>query len=305
MQMRIIVVLSFIAVCTLLDSPALGKSISSLNEINEIVVDGYRRSYIIHKPANAHINNLPLMVVLHGGLGNAVSIMNSTGMNAIADTGPFLVAYPNGIAGFRRNRRTWNAGICCGPASRKKVDDIAFIEKMIEEIKAKYAINPNRVYIAGMSNGAMMTYRLACEIPHKIAAIITVAGTISVDNCDAARDIPVLHIHGMEDQNVPIHGGKGLRSVSGVSHRSLSDTVDLISRSRKCQTPEVIHQKDGSEIHSYHCKKGAPLKLILLKGCGHEWPGGHGTVRKDSVCRNFSASKEAWEFAKQFSKTSE
>ncbi len=85
----------------------------------------------------------------------------------------------------------------------------------------------------------MMAYRIAAEIPDKIAAVIAVAGTMSVDNFDAAKDVAVMHVHGTEDKNVPVAGGIGDNSVSGVAHRSLADTVALILRARDCSPPEV------------------------------------------------------------------
>ena len=273
------------------------------SSFNELLVDSHQRSYILYRPLTANTEELPLMIVLHGGLGNASYMQKSTGMDEIADAGRFIVAYPNGVGGrFAPNRRTWNAGSCCGRAVRENSDDVRFIEKMIEDIASKHAIDTRRIYVAGMSNGAMMAYRLACEIPDRIAAIIAVAGTLAVRNCDAAKDIPVLHIHGTEDNNVPVNGGVGRQSVSGISHRSVSDTVELITRSRRCQAPEVRTESGGIQISSYHCADGAPVRVVLISGGGHVWPGGYGKRNKDSTAHKFSASKQAWEFAKQFSK---
>lgn len=275
--------------------------------VHELVVDGIRRSYIVYKPMISGNKDLPLMIVLHGGMGNAKYMEKTTGMNDIADTGQFIVVYPNGIGGrfgFMKKRRTWNAGRCCGRAVKQNVDDVGFIEKMIEDIDSKFSIDTRRVYVTGMSNGAMMAYRLACEIPDKIAAIIPVAGTLAVENCDSAKDIPVLHIHGTEDKNVPITGGKGAGSIARVAHRSLPDTVKLIIRSRQCLAPEESTLSGEIQVSSYRCSNGAPVVMFLIKGGEHVWPGGHGRRHKDSAGRHFSASKEAWEFAKQFSKHS-
>jgi polyhydroxybutyrate depolymerase len=276
------------------------------SSFNELLVDRITRSYILYRPMASNTSDLPLMIVLHGGLGNARYMQKSTGMNEIADTGQFIVAYPNGVGGrfAIKNRRTWNAGLCCGRAAKKNVDDVRFIEKMIEDIGSKLSIDTRRIYVAGMSNGAMMAYRLACEIPDRIAAIIAVAGTLAVGNCDAAKDIPVLHIHGTEDKNVPVKGGVGLKSVAGIAHRSVSDTVKLITRSRRCQAPDVRTESGGIQISSYHCANGAPVRVVLISGGGHLWPGGYGKRNKDSTTHKFSASKQAWEFAKQFSKIS-
>ncbi|MCD6298784.1 MAG: dienelactone hydrolase family protein [Deltaproteobacteria bacterium] len=275
------------------------------SQVHKLVVGGIDRSYIVYRPMLSDTKDLPLMIVLHGGMGNAEYMEKMTGMNEVADTGKFIVAYPNGIGGrfrFMKNRRTWNAGRCCGQAVKKNVDDVLFIEKLIEDIDSKFSIDTRRVYVTGMSNGAMMAYRLACEIPDKIAAIIPVSGTLAVDNCDGAKDVPVLHIHGDRDKNVPIAGGKGEKSVAGVAHRSLPDTIKLIIRSRQCLAPEQRTLNGGIRVSSYRCNNGAPVKLLIIKGGEHAWPGGHGRNNKPSDGRYISASEQAWEFAKQFSK---
>ncbi|MBZ0155152.1 MAG: prolyl oligopeptidase family serine peptidase [Alphaproteobacteria bacterium] len=275
------------------------------SKVHELVVRDAGRSYLVYRPAAAGPGNAPLMIVLHGGLGNARHVEKMTGMNDVADTGGFLVAYPNGTGGrFRamENLRTWNAGSCCGQAARQNIDDVSFIAKMIEDIHAHYSIDTRRVYVAGMSNGAMMAYRLACEIPDRIAAIITVSGTLAVDTCDAAKDIPVLHIHGDQDRYVPFGGGKGEKSVSGEAHRSVPDTIDLIIRPRQCGPPGKKSLEGGIDVFSYRCKNGAPVELYVINGGGHSWPGGHGRGGNDPDGRTFSASRQAWEFSKQFSK---
>ena len=271
----------------------------------KLVVDGIERSYLLYNPIFSNAKDLPLMIVLHGGLGNARYVEKVTGMNEVAKTGKFIVAYPNGIGGrfrFMKNRRTWNAGDCCGNAVRNNVDDVSFIEKLIDDIDSRFSIDTRRVYVTGMSNGAMMAYRLAREIPDKIAAIIPVAGALTVDNFDSAKDVPVLHIHGEQDPNVPISGGIGPMSVAGVSFRPLRDTVKLITRSRHCLTPEEKILNGKIRVTSYRCKKGAPVEILIIKGGRHVWPGGRGRNNRSPDDQYLSASKQAWEFAKQFSK---
>ncbi len=273
--------------------------------VHELTVNGAVRSYLVYQPSTAVEKGQPLMIVLHGGLGNAAYMRKMTGMDDIADSGRFITAYPEGTGGRSKalhNRRTWNAGRCCGQAVKQEVDDVLFIDKMIDDIHARYSIDTRRVYVTGMSNGAMMAYRLACEIPEKIAAIIPVSGTLAVDNCDRAKDVPVLHIHGDRDENVPFAGGMGNDSLANVAHRSVPDTMELITRPRQCASPEQKMLNDGVQATSYDCKDGAPVSLYVIKGGGHAWAGGHGRNNKASDGRYISASKLAWDFAKQFHK---
>lgn len=292
--------LVFLAMVSSIASAEKGQS-----AVHKLAVDGIERSYIVYRPRMFEARNAPLMIVLHGGFGNAKHMEERTGMNAVADSHQFVVVYPDGTGGrleSMRERRTWNAGRCCGQAVEQNVNDVLFINKIIEDVQSKYSIDTRRVYVTGISNGAMMAYRLACEIPDKIAAIIPVSGTLAVDNCDSAKDVPVLHIHGAKDENVPFSGGRGDNSLAGVSHRSVPDAINLIVRSRQCAAREEKHIGSGVQVFSYHCNNGAPVTLYLLKEAGHIWPGGNGI--KDNVGnQNISASNVAWEFAKQFSKS--
>lgn len=267
----------------------------------ELIVGSEKRSFIVYQPKLSSTEKVPLMIVLHGGLGNANHMEKVTGMDQVADQGRFIVAYPDGTGGrFRRmkNMRTWNAGNCCGRAVKTAVDDVLFIKKMIHFMNAEYPVDKNRVYVTGMSNGAMMAYRLACEIPECIAAIVPVSGTLALNTCDRAKDVPVLHIHGSKDENVPLNGGKGSKGISGVSHTSVFKTMDLMNRSR---TPGPVREtrENGTRILRYENQGGGTICLYIVEGKGHVWPGGS----KDSGNKAISASLKAWEFARQFSKS--
>jgi len=302
MLIRMIGMLCLICVYMVGETPAMEKGRS---DDRELMVDGTQRSYIVFVPDTTHSKAMPLMIVLHGGLGNAEYMQRTSGMDEVAASEQFIVAYPNGVGGRFgfRNRRTWNAGLCCGRAARTNADDVKFLKVMLEDIDSKYSIDTRRVYVAGMSNGAMMAYRLAAAIPDKIAAVIAVSGALTIDDFDAAKDIPVMIIHGTDDENVPIAGGSGAMSLAGVSYRPLTDTVKLITRSRQCVAPKVSNPTPRIQVTSYRCNRGAPVVVTLLIGGAHAWPGGSGKRSESTLVYDFSASKQAWEFAKQFSKT--
>jgi polyhydroxybutyrate depolymerase len=272
---------------------------------HDLKIHGEDRSYNLYRPALPLGQKVPLMIVLHGGLGNAKSIESGTGMDAVADSGGFIVAYPEGTGGRglkMRNRRTWNAGECCGPAVKQQSDDVGFIAAMIDDIAAREPVDLRRVYVTGMSNGAMMAYRLACEIPEKIAAIIPVSGTLAVDDCSKAKDVPVMHIHGDSDTNVPFEGGVGEQSVSTVAHRSVPETMRMVTAPRQCSGSDTVAVSNSVARTSYHCADGGPVELVVIKGGGHAWPGDRRQQGQAAESNAFSASQAAWIFAKQFTK---
>ena len=162
------------------------------------------RTYLTYRPATAG-KDAPLVVVLHGAAGSGRQAQESYGWDAAADKGGFVVVYPDGV------NRTWNAGPgCCGVAARDNVDDVAFITRLVDEIPS---IDKKRVYATGISNGAMLAYRLACE-KDIFAAIGPVAGTM-ISDCPAPKPLSIIHIHGESDPTIPYEGGPGRRSNDG------------------------------------------------------------------------------------------
>jgi polyhydroxybutyrate depolymerase len=270
-----------------------------------ISVGGEERGFYVYKPSSAK-ENAPVVFVLHGGLGNAEHMMRLTGMDSIAEENGFIVVYPEGTPGrfrFMRDKRTWNAGRCCGRAVKQDIDDVSFLSKLIDRVVSDYHADRSRVYMMGISNGAMMAYRFACERPEKVAAIVSIAGAMAVDKCDGIKDVAVLHIHGDRDQNVPVKGGTGKRSVAGVEHRSLKDTVKMVIAGRKCKVQHSSISNGKVEVTDYKCQEGMPVKIVVIKGATHTWPGANTKRNRENPANMiYSASKAGWNFLKQFSK---
>lgn len=189
-----------------------------------LTVDGLTRTYVVHVPLNLDPKKpAPVVLALHGATMTGPLMAWFSGLNAKADTAGFIAVYPNGTG--RRSSYFWNAGNCCGEAAQNNADDVAFIRAAIDDLATTYRIDTRRVFATGMSNGAMMAYRLASELSDRIAAIAPVAGTMACNDCHTTRPVPVLHIHGTEDEYGPLGGGKGPKSISGVPHRSVADTI--------------------------------------------------------------------------------
>src|SRR4051812_5775513 len=138
------------------------------------------RTYEIHLPnGRAPGEPAPLVLVFHGGGANAANAMRMSGMNAKSDAEGFIVAYPNGTGPRRDSFLTWNAWRCCGLALERKVDDVAFVRALVDEVARRYPVDRKRVYATGFSNGGMLTYRLGCELGDVFAAIAPVAGALN------------------------------------------------------------------------------------------------------------------------------
>ncbi|MEK7441675.1 MAG: PHB depolymerase family esterase [Chloroflexota bacterium] len=279
-------------------------NVPSNDHQESILVDGRTRTYAVHVPTNLR-TPLSLVIVLHGGGGNDDNAERMTGMSAKADKEGFVVAYPNGSGRLEDKILTWNSGNCCGYALDQKIDDVKFISALIDEMQTKHKIDSKRVYVTGISNGGMMSYRVACELADKVAAIAPVAGALNVE-CKPSQTISVIAFHGTSDQHVLYAGGKP--KVQADNHERVDQSVEYaISfwvKQNGCGITPQKNEKGNvvSEIYS-GCKNNTGVALYTIKGGGHAWPGGvGGTFFADAPTKEISATDVMWEFFKAHSR---
>ncbi len=163
-----------------------------------VLADG--RAYVLHVPPTlrAHpeaARGRPVMLVLHGLDTRPKDAIASTRFNVLSDRDGALVAYPEGV------RDSFNAGLCCGAATRLGVDDVDFLTRVVEDLRRRGA---GRVSVVGFSNGGMMAYRFGCERPGLVDTVGVMSGTLEIPRCDGP--IRVLHLHGDRDTAVPLEG---------------------------------------------------------------------------------------------------
>jgi len=230
--------------------------------IHHISVGGHDRSYRLYKPAGVPAS-APLVVVLHGFSGSATQAERDYKWDQLADTGKFVVAYPNGI------NRAWNVngGGCCGWPARQGVDDVAFITATVADITRNVGIDSSRVYATGISNGGIMSYTLACNTG--VFAAIGPDAATQLDPCRSPHPTSVMHIHGTADRIVPYDGGQGSSVINGPS----APEVNAFWRNvDQCGAPAAT--TDGPVTTSTAgCAEGRSVVLITIDGGGHvEWP---------------------------------
>jgi polyhydroxybutyrate depolymerase len=287
-------VLSFLAMPSHADEAKPG------NHELALTAEGRERTYLLHlPPAYDGKRLLPVVIVLHGGGGNAEGAVRMTGFSAKADREGFVVVYPNGTGRLKTRLLTWNSGNCCGWAMDKNVDDVGFIRALIDELVKTRAVDPKRVYVTGMSNGGMMTYRLGCELSDKIAAIAPVAGALDVDNCQPANPVSVIIFHGTADEHVLYNGGEPIRKADRHFRvdKSVSYAVSFWVKHNGClespQRSEKGHIR--TEIYSGG-KDGAEVVVYTINGGGHAWPGGEAYLLGTEPTREISATDLMWDF---------
>lgn len=266
---------------------------------------GLDRTYLVHVPATLPKGPVPLVVVLHGGGGSAAGAAKQTHFDAESDKGGFIVVYPNGTgrSGFlmrradRQGLYTWNAGNCCGYAHEHDVDDVGFIRTLVARLEKDYPIDPKRIYATGLSNGAMMSYTLACEASDLFAAVGTVSGGIEDPNCKPSGPVSVIHIHGSADQNIPLDGGVGKKAWEKESHKPIRDTIDFWTRQNACPAPtQTVQGEIHLETHA-GCKDGTAVVFYVIESGGHAWPGGEQMAFfLDKPSQAMDATAEIWKF---------
>lgn len=266
--------------------------------------DGLQRKYRVHVPASYDPGRaVPLLFALHGGGGSMDYQADDAryGLITHSEREGFVVVFPNGYSKRRSGRfATWNAGHCCGAARDENVDDVGFIRRVFTRLTQQMNIDRQRVYATGMSNGALMSYRLACEMPEVFTAIAAVAGTDNTRTCHPASPVSVLHIHAADDAHVLFEGGAGpdARDASVVTDfTSVPATIAKWVASNACpSTPRRVLDKQGAHCDLYApCRGGTAVQLCVTDTGGHSWPGG--TKRRSAPpSQAISANDVMWEF---------
>jgi polyhydroxybutyrate depolymerase len=245
-------------------------------------------------------------------------ILTHKGFNKMSDQDGFIIVYPDGI------ELNWNDGRMDEEANdrahRDNIDDVSFISALIDSMIQNYNINPKRVYVTGISNGAIMSYRLACELSHKITAIAPVDGNIPTmifTDCSPSRAVSVLAINNTDDPLVPFQGGE----IYGQFHRiklgkvlSVDESIGFwVTRNRCSVTPAVndepdLDPKDGTRVtrkQYVNGIEGTEVILYAVDGGGHTWPGGVQYLPAwiiGKTCRDFDACEVIWSFFKKHSR---
>jgi len=237
-------------------------------------VDGQLRTYLLNLPPNyGEGNTFPLVVALHGTGGSAEQSERDYRLTSKSDMYNYVIVYPEGIPRPGPLKiRTWNAGECCDYAVANNIDDVEYIATLMDYLIKRYKIDPNKVFVTGMSNGAMMAYRLACELPRRIKAIAPVSGTLMTKLPCASKSMPILHIHSELDEVVPYNGGIGL---GGYNFHSVDSTLRVMADINRCPiSPRIIEEYNDFTYRKWVCQDDIVIESYLTKDGGHSWPGG-------------------------------
>lgn len=266
--------------------------------VDSVMAGGIYRTYRLYVPAAyTGTSARPLVFNLHGYTSNSLAQQQYTIFEPIADTANFLMVLPQGTKDAS-NYTFWNAGM-----SASLVNDIAFLNALIDSLDLTYNIDLNAVYSCGMSNGGFMSHTLACESSNRFTAIASVTGNIFTtqygSNCHPTRPVPVMQISGTADGTVPYNGGPGVMPVDSVVKYWV--TKNICNPTAAFSNVPNINTGDGSTAERYVYSgglSGSSVELYKVIGGGHTWPGSPYIIGVTN--QDFSASKEIWRFFRQY-----
>jgi polyhydroxybutyrate depolymerase len=232
-----------------------------------LVVGEMERSYFLHIPPGLNSQKAaPLVFVFHGYQENGDYARNYTDLDSIADTNGFIVVYPDGSG--LPGSLSWNGGGCCGDAVLNNVDESAFARALLADVETLASVDRKRIYATGFSNGALLSYRLACEMSDIFAAVAPVGGVLMYTPCQPQQAVSLMHVHGLKDRLVPIEGGG-----SGIQFPPIAEGLSTWAELDGCAGDSKV-ENSGPLTHTTYsaCASGISVEFYTVEGTGHGWP---------------------------------
>ena len=275
-----------------------------LKDVQKIQVGGLERTYRVFVPPTSGTTPLPLVMVFHGGGMTSMPMAKWTAIHDVAAREGFMVVYADGTRTLGLFG-TWNVGSATPQvdAEKKGIDDVAFVRALIEKLRTEHRIDPRRIYATGVSLGGMFSYHLACSMSETFAAVAVVAGGMTTAKCNPVSPVAILVIHGIDDQHVPVAGGRGRHTSKNRSWPAVSKGLEFWGKENGCQgnRKEIFHKADATCWTFGPCSSKRPVEYCSVEG-GHHWPGQGKRMLWQKLINeqisSFPASERIWAFFK-------
>lgn len=273
--------------------------------IDSLPVGNFVRSYQLYLPTDVeNLQDIPVVFNYHGLGSNAFQQAFYSSMNLVAEEEKFIVVYPQGWYDSFFESTFWNMGFDPWLSPENLVDDVEFTRALIDLLDEEYEIDQNRMYATGMSMGGMFSYWVSCHMSNKITAVASVAGALTLatsNNCPTSRAVPLMQIHGTDDDVVPWEGA--------TLHESIPESIEFYLEHNDCpETPvfeEIpdINTDDGttSSKETYGpCIDNSEVVLITVQDGEHTWPGSSVALQLGATSQDFDAAVVIWDFFKKY-----
>jgi polyhydroxybutyrate depolymerase len=257
-----------------------GKMAQPLDATWTVSVGSRNRIAKVHVPASYNPQTrTPVVLNIHGRTHNASGQATLSKAIAKSNSAGFILVHPESAT----SPTSWNAGSCCDPASTTDLDDVGFIEALLDELESKLCVDTDRVYSMGLSNGAYLSHKLACEVSDRIAAIGPVAGLHLQSPCSPTRSVPVMMVNGTDD------------TLS--TYQYVDESVDFWKAKNACTTTSTTYSQGDATCVTYGgCSSGADVVLCTIQGGGHQWPGGDTLPFLGKKSNDLNATDALWTF---------
>ena len=242
-----------------------------------------------------------VVIVLHGGQGNADIMRSNSGFDPVAKANGFMVVYGEGTD-FGGNRHAWNTGFLLRRQVRD-ADDIAYLDTLIDKLINEHNADPARIYLTGGSNGGMMTFVYAVARSERLAAVAPVVASMFTFDKKPAAPLPILIINGAKDEEVPIEGGMSrnplVRRAQDAPYKPLEEVVQFWVESNKSQVAADISTQ-GTLTNSVYLAtaNGAVTEFVIDSEGGHGWPGSRSRRDGNVPIKSFAGAERVWQFFK-------
>ena len=238
----LMILVFFIGGCVNSENKNYSKSDDSTSNFQTIIHEGINREYVLHVPDSYDDSfSVPVVLNFHGFSGDAYQYMNEADMRILSESENFILIYPQGL--YLDGEPHWNA---CpnGGDNKSDVDDFGFIETLIEEISSNYNIDLERIYAVGYSNGGMMAYGLANHKSELIAAVASVSGAMLDCTGPVSHPMPIIHLHGTDDLDLPYNGNN--------YYNSVQNTLDYWINFNNTNKEPIVNFDNSGEIEIEH-----------------------------------------------------
>jgi len=285
-----------------------------------IKIAGYTRTYQLYLPSAYNMQvKLPLVIVIHGGGGTGRAAMKEMEWNKKAFQEGFIVVAPDALPvdpkksyDLKDNPSTWNDGSGRFNKDVDGIDDVAFINAMIDDIERNYQIDIKRIYVTGFSNGASMTFHVGIELSARIAAIAPVAGALWITNTAPIYPLSLCYITGDSDSFNPINGGITKNASGGIvgEGKEKQPVIEHIIRWLSfigCSNKPLSKTVKGGITHIKYGmgKNNTVIEYYIIEGCGHTWPGHQSLLPQSflgATTDKMDATVVIWDFFKSIIK---
>jgi polyhydroxybutyrate depolymerase len=275
---------------------------------------GAKRSYYVHLPRGYHKDKKwPVLFLFHGGGGSAPQALEHYPLLPVSDREGFILVAANGSGPLAREiLRTWNVGWGFGYAQRNQVDDLGFVRSLILQVEKDYAVDPKRVFLTGLSNGAILSHQAAAAHSDLVTGIAPVAGTVAGKMpADKALQYPVppshpvdvILFHGSEDLSLPVEGGVQKKHAEDPPREvaSARQSAEFWARANGCQSQPIVEELAESQTTRLSGPGGrARVVLYIIRNHGHAWPGGEAPrIQADAPTQLIKAHDLMWDFFRE------